>query len=79
MELLYLKPFADDPKTMNKMKTSHREFLGQVRGNKPVVTIKDEEVQHQIDLNIRLMYLRDCTLPYYFEDRTNNLITTVAK
>lgn len=77
IELFFL--FQDDPEIHNKTKISHRQHFKQHAVFLEVAEIKDKEIIRWIHVNYRLLYLRDCALAHYLDEKTLNLITIVKK
>lgn len=58
-------------------KVSHRTYFKQYAAYQEVADIKDKEVLRWIHVNYRLLYLRDCALAHYLDEKSLNLITIV--
>lgn len=62
---------------LNKAKVTHRMHFTQVALFQQVGEFKDKEVLKYIHFNYRLLYLRDCALGHFLDDRAIHLITQV--
>jgi len=66
-----------DPDMYNKQKITHRQYFLDHAAFKVVVNIKDQDILRLIHFNFRLMYLRDCALAHYLDDRCIQLISAI--
>ena len=60
-----------------KQKIPHRKYFTEQSQFKIVAKIKDQEIIKLIQMNFRLMYLRDCALAHVLDDRSLQLISAV--
>lgn len=66
-----------DDNDMLMAETPHRKFFTEVLTFEKVVDFKDEDIVRLIHFTFRLLYLRDCALGHFLDDRSMNLITIV--
>lgn len=70
----------DDPERMvGKSHPSHRGYFQNYASLKEIGQIKDPEVLKTIHWNIRLLYLRDCVLAHYLDERILQFLSAVKK
>ena len=62
---------------IEKSKTTHRNHFKQIANFQEIGEIKEKEIIRWIHINYRLLYLRDCALGHFLDERALNLITIV--
>lgn len=67
----------DDPDMISKAKITHRTHFKQTANFQEIGEIKDKDIVRWIHINYRLLYLRDCALGHFLDERALNLITMV--
>ena len=63
---------------ISKAKTTHRAHFKQTANFQEIGEIKDKDIVRWIHINYRLLYLRDCALGHFLDERALNLITMVV-
>eukprot|EP01017_Pseudomicrothorax_dubius_P040305 TRINITY_DN6289_c0_g5_i1.p1 TRINITY_DN6289_c0_g5~~TRINITY_DN6289_c0_g5_i1.p1 ORF type:complete len:709 (-),score=136.88 TRINITY_DN6289_c0_g5_i1:116-2242(-) len=68
-----------DPEIREKTKIPHRTFFKEHAHYLDVVEIKEAFVLREIHMNFRLLYLRDCALGHYLDERSLIMVTSIVQ
>ncbi len=74
---MYCSLIDDPDRSEGKTAISHRKYFQEHAKFNQVGTIKDPDILRAIHWNFRLMYLRDCVLAHYLDERILQFISAV--